>query len=641
MSWLRSKNAKPDFTSLQIQTSTSTLPIPIIWGSNKVSPNVIWYSNFRTQTSGGGGGKGGMFGGGASTNSYTADLIMALGEGPIDGIGYIWRDQSTYTLADLGLSLFNGATPQSSWGYLIAADANEALSYQGTAYVAAASYQLGDAASVGNHNFEVFGIDSGSGTNGIDADPAYVIFDFLTNPQYGAGFAPASINAGSLFGVSGDASLQTYCRSMRIAFSPCLTTQEQASSILSRWLQLLNCAAVWSQGELKFIPYGDVTIPAGATTNVVQSAVPQPSTTSAGSSPPPTIVVCAPSLFSSDLGVTYTFTGASLSFIGASAPTSAGFYGVSPNGAYLFSTSDEGQAITITYVQGNANAYAPNTTPIYALTDSDFLHDRDSTDPVRVSRSDPFSLPNVIRLDVLSRNNQYAGTIVEARDQSQIELYGLRVGTAVQAHEICDDVTVAPIVAQAVLQRQLYVRTHYQFKLGVEYCLLDPMDIVAITDSGLGLNQYPVRITSIEEDDAGNLAVEAEELTVGISTPVLYPHRAVQGYQPNRAYPADPINPSPLIYEPPPQLSGDTSQIWLGASGGTSGVADSNWGGCNVWISLDNVTYSEFGTINQPLREGSLSAAFAEGAPWDGANILSVNLTESAATLSGASMAER
>ena len=121
----------------------------------------------------------------------------------------------------------------------------------------APSYSLGAAATISNHNFEIMGVLAGTGVNGVDADPALVINDFLTNPQYGVGFDPASIDATTLFGAGGDASLQTYCRAMGFAFSPALTGQEQGSSILSRWLQILSCAAVWSGGELKFIPYGD------------------------------------------------------------------------------------------------------------------------------------------------------------------------------------------------------------------------------------------------------------------------------------------------------------------------------------------------------------------------------------------------
>jgi len=255
MSWFRQKNGqKPDYTGLQLQTSVNTLPIPIVYGRTKVAANVVWYANFQSQAPSSGG-KGGLFrspSGGGYT--YSADLIMALCEGPIAGIGVIWRDQSTYTLAELGLTLFEGTTPQTTWGYLAADYTIEALAYQGTAYVCAASYALGDNADIGNHNFEIIGALAGTGVNGVDADPAEVISDFLTNPQYGAGFAAASIDAATLFGSGGDASLQTYCKAMGIAFSPALVDQEQGSSILQRWLQILNCAAVWRAASSNSFP---------------------------------------------------------------------------------------------------------------------------------------------------------------------------------------------------------------------------------------------------------------------------------------------------------------------------------------------------------------------------------------------------
>ena len=78
------------------------------------------------------------------------------------------------------------------------------------------------------------------------------------------------------------------------------------------------------------------------------------------------------------------------------------------------------------------------------------------------------------------------------------------------------------MVAQTILQRALYVRAKFTFKLSWEYCLLDPMDIVTMTDANLGLSNYPVRIIAIEEDDNGLLAVTAEELVTGVSTPAFY-----------------------------------------------------------------------------------------------------------------------
>jgi hypothetical protein len=550
MSFFRAKNSgaavTPSYTGLQLQTSTNTLPVPIVWGATKIAANVIWYGAFQTiplyvKNSG----KGGHGNQTVTGYNYSASLVLALSEGPIAGIGVIWKDQSTASLSSLGFSLFAGTTPQSAWGYLSASFSSQALGYGGTAYVCAANYALGSSANIGNHNFEVLGVLYATGINAVDADPALVISDFLTNPQYGVGFSGASISAATLFGASGDASVQTWCRAMGLAFSPALTDQEQASSILTRWLQLINCAAVWSGGQLKFIPYGDAS-----------------------------------------------FTG-------------FGF------------------------------AFAPNLTPIYNLADNDFVDGGDNVDPVLVSRVDPFSLPTIQRIEVLDRDNSYAATPVEARDQSQIDLYGPRVGSTIQAHEITEIASgLAGVVAQMILQRTLYVRASFTFKLSWEYCLLDPMDIVTLTDANLGLADFPVRIVAIEEDDQGVLTITAEEFTAGLGVAALYPTSGSSSTIPNQAAAADPIN-TPLIVEPPPALTANVAQVWVGASGGLAGVADPNWGGAYVWLSLDNVTYSQIATIKQPLRQGFLTASLALASGFDVAHTLSVNLMESGGALTG------
>ncbi len=625
----------PDYTGLQLQTSTSTLPVAILWGQTKAAANVLWYANF--QIHGGSGGKGGLFGGSpAGSKTYSADLILGLCEGPISGIGEIWRDQSTYTLAALALTLFDGSATQTAWGYLASAYPSQALNYENTAYVCAANYNLGASASIGNHNFEIIGILAGTGVNGVDADPALVIQDFLTNPRYGAGFASGSINTATLLGSSGDASLQSYCAAMGVAFSPLLNNQEQGSSILARWLQILNCAAVWSGAQLKFIPYGDTAIVAGThVAKTLQVAIPVPVIPASGPTPPPEIVACPAALFVSDGGVSYAFSSAALSYVGTSAPGAGGQYGLSPAGTYLFHPSDEDKVVAIAYTYEIPCGYTPDLTPLYDLTDLDFVDDKGGKDPVQAARVDPFTLPTIQRVECLSRNNQYGMTPVEARDQSQIEAYGARVGSTIQAHEICDDANIGAVVAQTILQRQLYVRAHYTFKLSWEYGLLEAMDIVTISDANLGLAALPVRIVSIEEDDKGLLTVVAEELTASISTPALYPTAGAAKATPNQAVYAEPVNP-PLIFEPPTALTNGAAELWLGASGGTSGVADPNWGGAYVWMSFDDATYSQIGIAPQPLRQGFSTAALAAASGWDTANTLSVGLAESGGALSGA-----
>ncbi len=560
-----SQTMTPDYTGLQIQTAVNTLPIPIVWGTSRLAPNVIWYNNFQTQDSGGkNGGKGGLFGGGAGTYTYSAAVIMALCEGPIAGLNQIWKNQSVYTLSGLGLSLFTGTMPQSTWSYLATAYPAQALAYQGTAYVCASDYSLGATATLDNHNFEVQGIfcgsgygqlrynaqdavGSGAGFGFVDADPAQIVNDFLTNAQYGVGFPQASIDATTLWSASGggDASYQTYCRATGLALSPALTDQEQAASILARWLQLTNTAAVWSGGLLRFISYGDLS------------------------------------------------------------------------------------------ATGNGIAFNPKVTPIYNLGDDDFKVEHNE-DPLQVSRSDPYEAYNVWRLEIAERDNAYNLTSVESRDQNAIELYGMRIAPTVTAHEICDQ-NVALISGQLILQRALCIRNTYKFRLSWEYCLLDPMDLVTVTDPILGLSNAPIRITEVEEDENGFLSVTAEEFPLGAATATLYSTQPVTNNPIDRAVAADAVN-IPIIFEPPPVLVGATAQVWIAASGGSGGVADPNWGGANVWLSSDGTSYNQIGTIIGPARQGVLTASLPSysGANPDTADTLAVNVAESGGTLATA-----
>lgn len=557
----------PDYTGLQIQTAVNTLPIPIVWGMSKLAPNIVWYNDFVTNY-GNSGGKGGLFSSGQGQTTYSASIIMALCEGAIAGINQIWKGQSVCTLAGLGLSLFTGTDPQAPWSYVVAAYPSQALGYEGTAYVAAENYSLGDNATLDNHNFEVQGlrygsgygqlqynsldqVGAGSGFAFVDADPALCIGDFLTNAQFGVGFPSASIDATTLLtqGSGTDVAYQTYCRALGLALSPCLVDHEQGSSILARWLSLTNTAAVWSGGLLRFIPYGDTSI------------------------------------------------------------------------------------------AGNGVTYTPNVTPIYNLGDDDFKVENNE-DPLQVSRSDPYAAYNVWRLEAADRSNAYNLTTIESRDQNAIELYGMRIAPTVTAHEICD-YNVAAISGQLMLQRAVYIRNTYKFRLSWEYCLLDPMDLVTVSDTILGLANAPIRITEIEEDENGFLSVTAEEFPLGVATATLYPVQPVSNNPINRNVLVGAVN-APIIFEPPSSLVGATPQVWIAVSGGTGGVADPNWGGCSVWLSLDGSSYSQIGAISQPARMGTTTASLASftGTNPDTADTLAVNLSESGGLLASASAAD-
>ena len=623
MSFLRSPSQSPaaaavlpQYTGLQLNTATNTLPIPICYGMAPLSVNVIFYQGFTAipvfsaQQSAG---KGGVFGGGGGGATvyqivgwyYTANLALALCEGPISGINQVWQGQSTWLYSPsspnpngwsgLGYwtqqsSLFVGNASQSPWSLLTgipggigygAGGPGYALNYSSTAYLGCGGFNLGGSASIGTLRFEVCGVLYGTGWNGIDADPALVIEDFLTSTQYGAGFPSARLDLTALLGSSGDSSTQMYCKALGLAFSPQISQYETAASILTRWLQILNVGAVRSGPWLRFIPYGDMNL------------------------------------------------------------------------------------------QGNGVSWTAPVTPVYALNDNNFVA-HDGEDPVLIARADPMSLSNVVRVEALNRvgvdvgqalaaaeitanlaemqtiatrglspgggsypepqgQPQYEATPIEARDLSQVSaLGGIRIGQTITMHEVCD-LGIAAVSAQILLQRGLYIRNTYKFSLSWEFCLLDPMDVVTITDYNLGLVNKTVRITEIEEDDNGELHITAEDLTIGVSTPAPnIASGAATTY--NSAIGEDPVE-SFLIWEPPALLVGSTAQIWFGAIGGAAGVADPNWGGAFVWASIDGTTYSQIAKIVAPLQSGVLTANYPSGSGFDTTDTLSLDVTQSGAVL--------
>lgn len=485
MSFLRKRGPKPaeipQFTGLQVQTSSSAIPITIVYGINKVAPNVLWYGNFGSfpeysKTGGKGGGRQTLTG-----YRYHASIILGLCEGPITSIGAVWKDQGVYAPWQLGFVQVDGTATQGLSSLVVATAPGQALAYRGVAYAASYFYELGSSATIGALQFEVYGLKYlSAAVNAHDADPAEVIYDFLTNVQYGVQFPADSIDGPTLLGPSGGFSLQAYCRAVGIAISPVLANKESASSILTRWMQLTNSAAIWSGGKLKIIPYGDRPV------------------------------------------------------IGS-----------------LF--------------DGTEASYVPEVAPIYSLADDDFVIDGDD-DPVQIERKDPYAAFNVQQIEIAERANGYNSTTVTAWDQNSIEVSGRREGSTVTAHEICDK-AIAQKVAQLILQREIYIRNTYSFRLSFEYCLLEPMDVVTLTDRALGLSNTPVRILSIEEGDDGILDVTGEEFPEGAGTAIAYPVEGARERGIDRNVVPSAIN-APVIFEPPPALTDGQREIWVAVSGG-------------------------------------------------------------------------
>jgi len=407
-------------SGLQLQSSALGKVLPIIYGSQRVACNLMWYGDFgsvaQQSAGGGGGGKGGVGGGGGGkgggggvTYKYHTSVALGICEGPIVSFGDAYIDKNIVSISSLGFSAFLGSYSQSPWGYLSTNHSDEALYYRGIAYLAAASYQLGNSAQLPNHNFEVHGIFSNSISGQVDADASLVIEDYLTNAHYGAEFPSDYLGDLSVF--------QAYTIANGLWISPLCQEQTQAAAFLKDIALACNSEYVWSSGVLHIVPFGDQTITAN--------------------------------------GYTYT---------------------------------------------------APSA-PEYSLNDNDFAQGGPEG-PVSLHRKRPADVYNSIKLECVDRENSYNPAIVAAKDQAAIDQFGLRQDS--KTLHLFASTTAAKLSAQLMLQRQA-IKNIYTFKVDGRYILLDPMDIIAITDEALGLDEQWVRVIDISENSDLSLTITAEE----------------------------------------------------------------------------------------------------------------------------------
>lgn len=433
-------------------------------------------------------------------------------------------------LQKLSLTLFPGSRPQAPWGYLTSRHPGQDLGYNGVAYVASSAVDLGESGTLPNLSFEVLGLlPFGGGIT--DAEPSAIIADLLSNPFYGLnGAAPLdSRRAGNTL-----AQYRNFCAANGIFLSPVLDAQKPAAEWLNEILEITNAAAVWSEGLLKIIPYGDTT------------------------------------------------------------------------------------------AVGNGATFIPNTSPVYDLGSSDFLS------PVTVKRPSIAGVMNSISVEFVNRANDYNVEIAEDKDEAMIALYGLRKAEPKQAHAITT-ASVAKFVANLLRKRQVEIRATYSLKLGWQFNLLEPMDLVTITVPELGYSRKPVRITAIREDDSGQLEIDAEDFPFGTAAGTLYPQQPPSAFAPQANADPGPVN-APVVFEAPFELSrSGNHEIWMAVSG-----AAADWGGCSVWLSLDNSEYHQIGRIFGPARMGvSTNGTFgATGDPYTGVVGQNWDFTQSRAVLS-------
>lgn len=282
-----------------------------------------------------------------------------------------------------------------------------------------------------------------------------------------------------------------------------------------------------------------------------------------------------------------------------------------------------------TAVTANGHTYTPPSSPLYDLNDDDFLPNSyasgssgtSSADPVLCTRPDQSKIINSMTLEYLDRSNNYNPATVQYKNLALITQFGETPDqSARDGHMFCSG---AAAQTSIILQGgRALGRNHYQFTTDMRYIVLDPMDIITLTDTGLGMNKVWVRILEMTENDDLSLSFLAEEYLNGTGHAAQFSFSSGSGYSAD--YNIDPgdIN-TPIIFEAPVEIAPTGLEVWAVISGGD------DYGGCDVWISTDGNTYKLAGSCSGQARQGFLSAILPSGSDPDTVNTLHVDLSES------------
>ncbi len=164
---------------------------------------------------------------------------------------------------------------------------------------------------------------------------------------------------------------------------------------------------------------------------------------------------------------------------------------------------------------GNGDSFVPTLAAIYDLDYDDFIQDNADTPPIVETIIDPADRPNSLTLEIENRGFRYAAFPVRWQDDTLIRQYGRLPGSAVQAHDI-KQTAVGDFAVGVIGRRAAYIVRTFAFRLPWRFSLLEPGDIVCLTDPHLGLDKFTVRIRTLDADKDLIWSVVAEECPAGI-----------------------------------------------------------------------------------------------------------------------------
>jgi hypothetical protein len=618
MSGMFGRQTEPIVTALggvRIQTSLWGVPIPIVFGRNRIAGNLIWYSDFFSQpvNTSSKSGKGGMFGGGGKggnkTYDYGAAVMIALCRGPIGGVLSIWDTQGTLPVNDTSENFIIGP---SSNTYNVQHQMTFIADLGCTLEV---PYDLGDVDDYGSPGpVEVQGnqqIPLIRGTDYTESDGSYQFNVSEIFSKYGSSADNVTINYS--YGPP-----NTMGSDPITSLNLTLFEGAQGQSVWS-WLESNHPAQALAYTLLAYMANSQMDLgTSGMLPNLSFEVLGLlPYGHGQYDADPADILnfiftdsIDGVGLLASEIGSLNQFetyciaNGIFLSPVFNEQRTAADYLDDILKACNSELIRNGFQLLALPYgdttVVGNGATFSPQTQPIYDLDDDDFVRDSEAP-PISVERPSIQDAYNSVKIQFTDRANNYNSSTVEAKDLHAIELYKYRPESPRDYDFVCLS-SIASTIAQTALSRLVNIRNKFKFKLPATYIGLDPMDLVTVTDVTLGLNKSPVRITKISEDKDKYLSIEAEEFPWGCCGPTLYPKQVGQGAFPNASTDPGNVNP-PIVFEAPPRLRGtDPHQ--------------------EVWVALSGAAYEGTCNTNGTAVEWASGSVFPQGGGWPGAPII-------------------
>jgi hypothetical protein len=279
------EDAKPaGLGDFNFPTATEGRVVPLFWGTVRVDgPNMVWYGDLsqipiveKIRT--------GMF---SSQKviigyNYTLGFQFAISRGSVDKIIGMWIGDdkvwtgdvshgNTFTIDEpelfggdehgqggfLGTFQFFGGTPtQTASTYLSSyqVQGGATPAYRGTCYIApTAAVYVGNSTSIKPWKFELQRIPNGLAlgggievVNSLDANPANVLYEIMTDTEWGLGYAVAAID------VSSFTTAATTLESEGIGFSMNLTSAKEASELIRLVEEQIDGLVRYNQSSAKW-----------------------------------------------------------------------------------------------------------------------------------------------------------------------------------------------------------------------------------------------------------------------------------------------------------------------------------------------------------------------------------------------------